>query len=152
MNKIFVYGTLKDGFPNNYLLKNKDYGKCTFCYNARTVNKYPLVVATEYDIPFMLDLEETGHCIDGEVYDVDNIMLKKLDEIESHPRFYRRTPIKVMPLQTDDDSIVECETYLLVDFNPDLLKMKFIKIYQNSLKYVPSDKRPQDEIIKYIKK
>lgn len=42
----------------------------------------------------------------GEVYEVDEPTLAALDRLESHPRFYRRTAIR---LATGDD----VETYLL---------------------------------------
>lgn len=32
----------------------------------------------------------------GEIYDVDSNMLKKLDELEEHPKFYKRTEEKVL--------------------------------------------------------
>lgn len=32
----------------------------------------------------------------GEIYDVDSDMLKKLDELEEHPKFYERTEEKVL--------------------------------------------------------
>lgn len=32
----------------------------------------------------------------GEVYDVDSTMLKKLDELEEHPNFYERTEEDVL--------------------------------------------------------
>lgn len=32
----------------------------------------------------------------GEIYDVDSDMLKKLDELEEHPKFYERTEEKIL--------------------------------------------------------
>ena len=68
MHYIFVYGTLKQGEPNHYLLKNEDNGVKIYCGKAKTVNKFPLVVASRYNIPFVLDCAGTGLNIQGEVY------------------------------------------------------------------------------------
>lgn len=54
VHTVFVYGTLKYGEPNhNWFSKQKDaYYK--FICNAKTEEKYPLVIATKYNIPFLL--------------------------------------------------------------------------------------------------
>lgn len=44
--------------------------------------------------------------IEGELYEVDAATLVRLDRLEGHPHFYRRTPIKL-----HDGS--EVETYVL---------------------------------------
>ena len=36
-------------------------GKATLLATAETVNKYPLVVTTKFNIPFLLAAEGTGH-------------------------------------------------------------------------------------------
>ncbi len=64
IHKIFTYGTLKVGQPNNYLMNDASKGKSRFISHAVTVLKYPLVVATTYNIPFLLDVPGQGHvCI-----------------------------------------------------------------------------------------
>ncbi len=35
---------------------------------ARTVKRFPLVIASRYNVPYLLDKEEEGHCVEGEVY------------------------------------------------------------------------------------
>lgn len=42
--KIFVYGTLKRGQPNNFLLTNRDNGIARFLGEGKTSEKYPLVI------------------------------------------------------------------------------------------------------------
>ena len=59
--RIFVYGTLKTGEPNKWHLDEVKHGKARFLGTAQTVNKYPLVVATKFNIPFLLAAEGTGH-------------------------------------------------------------------------------------------
>ena len=58
---VFVYGTLKRGQPNHGFMTKAENGKATFIGEARTVDKWPLVVATKFNIPFMLDKPGLGH-------------------------------------------------------------------------------------------
>ena len=69
MHFVFVYGTLKQGEPNHYLLENDANGVRIFRGKAKTVNKFPLVVASRYNIPFVLDCAGTGLNIQGEIYE-----------------------------------------------------------------------------------
>lgn len=51
---VFVYGTLKREEPNHsWFSKNKGYYK--FLYEAKTKDKFPLIIRTKYNIPFLLD-------------------------------------------------------------------------------------------------
>ena len=59
-----------------------------FITAAQTVIKYPLVIASKYNIPFLLDHPGFGHLIQGEVYEVDDLLLQILDDFEGHPEFY----------------------------------------------------------------
>jgi len=61
MEPVFVYGTLKQNQPNNYHLNDTKNGYAVFRSVAVTVNKYPLVISTKYNIPFLLQNEGTGH-------------------------------------------------------------------------------------------
>lgn len=60
MSRIFVYGTLKNGFPNHFLLKNPPKGKATFLEHAVTKESYPLIIGTDAKIPFMLPIPGQG--------------------------------------------------------------------------------------------
>jgi gamma-glutamylcyclotransferase (GGCT)/AIG2-like uncharacterized protein YtfP len=89
---VFVYGTLKRGEPNHHWLSNPQNGFQEFLGAARMVRRFPLVIASRYNVPYLLDIEEEGkgEGVLGEVYRVDCSMLAKLDELEDHPRYYRR--------------------------------------------------------------
>lgn len=52
--KVFVYGTLKRGEPNHHWFEKEKTGYYKFICNARTIEKYPLIIGTEYNIPFLL--------------------------------------------------------------------------------------------------
>ena len=59
--KVFVYGTLKKHMPNHrFLDKLADGQVANFLSNAKTLHKYPLVLATPAYIPFLLDAPSKG--------------------------------------------------------------------------------------------
>ncbi|KAH7952459.1 hypothetical protein HPB52_023480 [Rhipicephalus sanguineus] len=58
---VFVYGTLKTGEPNNHVMKDSENGKATLIGTAVTVKKWPLVIASSYNIPYLLHCEGKGH-------------------------------------------------------------------------------------------
>ena len=60
LHRIFVYGTLKRGQPNYSLLTDSTNGIAKWLGAAKLVNKYPLVVASQYNVPFLLDKEGEG--------------------------------------------------------------------------------------------
>lgn len=58
--KIFVYGTLKRNEPNNYHLVDKN---AKFVSTGITVKKWPLVIATDRNVPFLLNSNSYGKVI-----------------------------------------------------------------------------------------
>ena len=68
---VFVYGTLKKDFPYSYCLAD-----VKFVGETQTVDKYPLIVASRFNIPYLLGAKGVGNQIDGEVYDVTDCQLK----------------------------------------------------------------------------
>ena len=60
MHRVFVYGTLKRGQPNHYLVSDAKNGIANFIGPARTVKRWPLVIFTPYCTPFMLDKPDMG--------------------------------------------------------------------------------------------
>ncbi|XP_028327383.1 gamma-glutamylaminecyclotransferase B-like [Gouania willdenowi] len=93
MARVFVYGTLKKGQPNYYRMFDSGNGQAEFLASAVTEQKYPLVIATKYNIPFLLNIPGQGHRVHGEIYKVDERMLSFLDDFESTPSMYQRHPI-----------------------------------------------------------
>lgn len=99
---IFVYGTLMRGFSNHHLMKSS-----TFIGTAATKEKYALFVA---DFPFVTEKLQTSP-IQGEVYEVaDEETLKRLDDLEEHPTWYRRKPVKVV-MEGSVEGEIEAELY-----------------------------------------
>ena len=58
--KVFVYGTLKKGFANHYLMQNGANGVVQFVAEGLTKDAFPLVVGTDASIPFLLPLKGQG--------------------------------------------------------------------------------------------
>jgi len=97
--KIFVYGSLMKGMRNNHLLYDSDFigeGKTNPEYDMIDMGLFPAIT-------FGGSLQ-----IKGEVYQVENWILKAIDRLEGHPFFYKRSPIKLENGET-------VETYILND-------------------------------------
>ena len=84
--QVFVYGTLRRGEQNHYLLEARKPLRV-----GRTEARFTLVSLGPY--PAMIEGGETA--VLGEVYDVDPLTLAALDELEDHPTFYQRRPIRL---------------------------------------------------------
>lgn len=98
MNKIFVYGTLLSGFGNHKrLLENKS----TYLGTAEIKGK----MFSMGGFPGVTEGEDDIH---GEVYEVNDEVLKSLDRLEGHPNFYKRTQVEL----TSDWEGYEVEVYI----------------------------------------
>ena len=84
--RVFVYGTLRAGEPNHYLLDHHD-----LVARARTEAAFELVSLGAF--PAMIAGGATA--VVGEVYEIDPVTLAALDRLEGHPRFYQRTAIRL---------------------------------------------------------
>jgi gamma-glutamylaminecyclotransferase len=94
MHKVFVYGTLKEGFAN-------------FGINAgrripgefRTAERYPLYIVTEFFIPWLVDRPGTGEQVLGQLFEVDAPTLVEMDRLEQidEDGWYTRAEIRVLP-------------------------------------------------------
>ena len=89
-HRIFVYGTLKGGFWNHYLLED-----CEFFSSAATVPTYKMI---ENGFPVVMPDPE-GKPVAGEIYTVDDETLERLDQLEREGSSYDRRLIDVtLPL------------------------------------------------------
>lgn len=93
-NSVFVYGTLKRGFPNHHYMQG-----ARFLGMARTVEAWPLVIGNQWYSPYLLPERGVGHRVAGELWEVPATMMPALDELESThlPNGYRRERIAVAP-------------------------------------------------------
>ncbi len=83
---IFVYGTLKQGFHNHYLLEQSKY-----VGTGWTSEKYAMY---QDGIPYVVKDESVSR-IQGEVYSIDDETLESLDRLERHPEWYNREQVEV---------------------------------------------------------
>lgn len=93
--KVFIYGTLKRGFA----LHSKGLSDTEFLGDVQTVKPYPLFIAADFFGPMMLNRPGEGTEVSGELFEVSEDQLPKLDELEDVGQEGSfRADIKVMPL------------------------------------------------------
>lgn len=81
MNRLFVFGTLKAGFP----LHREGLADTPKLCDCRTVQRFPMFVAGPWFAPMMLNEPGQGHRVQGELYEVDDARLALIDRLESVP-------------------------------------------------------------------
>ncbi|XP_003729532.1 putative gamma-glutamylcyclotransferase CG2811 [Strongylocentrotus purpuratus] len=134
-NRVFVYGTLKTGQPNHSMIPGAGSVRCRFFGTGKTETKWPLVIATKYNIPFLLDCEGEGHNVYGEVYEVDDDLLAHLDEVEGCPDSYERRKIVIGMDKIADGSepnTLDCWCYLLPRYRPSVLSLEKYESYDSN--------------------
>ena len=84
--KLFVYGTLKKGYSNHDLLQNSHfYGevKMWMPFKMFDLGLFPALQCSRSNLCW----------IEGEVYEVPDQVMKRLDELEGYPDFYEKTTL-----------------------------------------------------------
>ncbi|XP_015246921.1 PREDICTED: gamma-glutamylaminecyclotransferase C-like isoform X2 [Cyprinodon variegatus] len=141
MNHVFVYGSLKRAQPNYHYMTDSNNGKAEFLATAVTVQKYPLVIATKCNIPFLLNLPGQGNRVHGEIYRVDEKMLEFLDEFENIPTMYQRTVVELEISEwaggTGEEklspgSITEAFVYSTTTYQPDWPSLPTYESYDSN--------------------
>jgi gamma-glutamylaminecyclotransferase len=126
-HRVFVYGTLKSSQPNHRHLESPN---CHFVGSGCTELPFPLVIATRWNLPFLLYVPGKGQRVHGEVYDIDDRCLAWLDQFEEHPDFYEREQVWVY-LHSRPEEAVECWVYFLKKFEPAMLDMEMMSCYDS---------------------
>lgn len=91
---VFVYGTLKKGFSNHHFLKDQEYlGKAEIKGTMISLRHFPGVCLVGNDD------------ILGEVYEINDETLKRLDHLEGHPSFYKRKEILAFYIDNLDQEV-----------------------------------------------
>ncbi|XP_067298958.1 gamma-glutamylaminecyclotransferase C-like [Pseudorasbora parva] len=127
--QVFVYGTLKRGQPNHFRMWDAANGRAEFVAQARTVERYPLVIATKCNVPFLLNVPGMGQRVYGEIYSVDQKMLEFLDEFEMTPKIYQRTTIWLEENAPKPGSLIEAFVYSTTTYEPDWLQKQTYESY-----------------------
>ena len=86
--KVFVYGTLMSGDYNHSLMKEDS---CVFLKEAITKREFIL-----YDLGGFPGMVKGGNdSIIGELYEACSATIRRMDILEGHPQFYRRSTIEL---------------------------------------------------------
>jgi gamma-glutamylcyclotransferase (GGCT)/AIG2-like uncharacterized protein YtfP len=83
-----VYGTLRKGYGNY----ENNLGDATFLGTFKTKGKYRLI---ESDYPCVLPYNGEGHCIEVDLFMIDESMLSSIDRFEGYPELYQRTRVQL---------------------------------------------------------
>jgi gamma-glutamylaminecyclotransferase len=76
-HRVFVFGTLKEGFPNFHINRGRRVpGEFV------TAQAYPLYLVGERRSPWMLDEPGQGRKVHGQVFEVDDTALAAMDKLE----------------------------------------------------------------------
>lgn len=106
-HKVFVYGTLKKGNTNHCVIEGS-----TAHGEAETVENMGLYDLGPY--PFAMRGQHYKSTIKGELYEVNQTTLKRLDKLEGYPRLYTRQKVDVRQQKT----VHKAWIYLLNRQNP----------------------------------
>ena len=93
----------------------------------------------------------------GQVFDVDERMLNRLDQLESHPVLYERKPIEIeiQPCDGSSPRKEKIETYLLTNFREEMKSLETLEEYkseEHQLDAPPSLTNDSTPIMKFVKK
>jgi len=103
-HRVFVYGTLKRGYPNNPLLEGSE-----FLGEAVTVPAYKMV-ATSFPV---IMPDPSGKPVAGEIFTVDDATLARLDQLEREGRSYDRVTIDAtLPLANGERLTTQAFIYV----------------------------------------
>lgn len=94
--RVFVYGSLKRGYHNNYLLAESSY------LGERITSNETWVMYSLGRFPGVIRSFHAGVCasISGDLYEVSEQTLARLDMLESNGSFYKR---ELVPLHGEDE-------------------------------------------------
>ena len=100
MHAVFVFGTLKEGFPNSRTNKGSRVAGEFF-----TINRYPLYLVGERYSPWLVLSEGEGFQVRGQVFTVDEATLGDMDRLERIHQAdgYRRVQVQVFSESTNEE-------------------------------------------------
>jgi gamma-glutamylaminecyclotransferase len=100
MYSIFLFGTLKEGFPNSSTNKGSRVAG-----EFITINRYPLYLVGERYSPWLVLSEGEGFQVRGQVFTVDEATLGDMDRLERIHKTdgYRRVQVQVFSEFTHEE-------------------------------------------------
>jgi gamma-glutamylaminecyclotransferase len=106
--RLFVYGTLRQGCTNHHLVFGSPH-----LGPATTVEPFVMATQKSRSFPYIFkhaDLHTAP--VKGEMYEINQEVLRRLDVLEGHPDHYRRQQILVA---TPKGDTYACAAYVLED-------------------------------------
>ena len=109
VNLVFVFGTLKEGFPNFHVNQGERLPGV-----FATALAFPLYLVGSRNSPWMIDSPGQGHPVAGQVFRVSDAVLAQMDLLErvAEPDGYHRALIEVAAKSTSTVSTVQAFAYL----------------------------------------
>jgi gamma-glutamylaminecyclotransferase len=106
---VFVFGTLKQDFPNFTINQGRRVGGV-----FRTLDRHPLLLVGDRHVPWMIDSPGLGERVTGELYEVDAAALAAMDLLEGvgRPDGYERRALRVQAAARGDDAVVLAQVYM----------------------------------------
>ncbi len=108
MTLLFVYGSLKEGFPNFHVNRGRRVPG-----RFRTVHPHPLYLANGH-LPCLLAEPGSGHHVIGQLFEVTAEALADMDALErvGEPGGYERVTIAVEAIDNSGDGPVRADVYV----------------------------------------
>lgn len=103
--RLFVYGTLKEGFRNFHINRGRRIeGEFV------TAAPHPLYLVGDFGLPWLLNRPGQGLQVEGQVFEVDAAVLRDMDALEriDEPGYYRRLPLQVLRIDNRQPMTVAC--------------------------------------------
>lgn len=96
VHRVFVYGTLKQGFRNFHVNRGTRVGG-----DFVTVQAFPLYVLGPFGLPWLVHEPGRGEPVLGQVFEVDDAGLAQMDWLErvDEADWYTRRPLEVRPVE-----------------------------------------------------
>jgi gamma-glutamylaminecyclotransferase len=135
MIPVFIYGTLKQGFP----LHAKGLSGAAYLGPCQTVKPYPLYIARSFYGPVMLDRPGEGLVVQGELYEADEARLRLIDQLEDvgQPGSFRAKSVVRM---LGDGAVLEAVSFLKDESWLEPLHSGYLSDYQDR-RFVPAWER-----------
>ena len=107
MSLLFVYGSLKQGFPNAHV-----NGGRRVPGSFRTRQRLPFYLVGAGRLPCLVLQPGSGYQVLGQLFEVSPVQLEAMDRLErvGEPQGYRRVCIEVQ--HVDDGRILEADVYV----------------------------------------
>lgn len=109
LHRIFVFGTLKQGFRNFHVNRGSRVGG-----DVITVQPHPLHIMGPHRLPWLLNRPGEGLPVIGQLFEVDDTTLAAMDVLErvDDPLWYQRQRIAVRPHPgAPGDAVIDAWVY-----------------------------------------